>query len=36
MFDDYDQPDSVSRRIHRANGLPCLNGGGNVGTAAGR
>src|SRR5262245_16682701 len=34
MFDDYDRPDSVSRRIHRANGLPCLNGGGNVGTAA--
>src|SRR2546428_5547892 len=35
MYDDYDKPDSVSRRLHRANGLPCLNGGGNVGTAAG-
>jgi hypothetical protein len=34
MFDDYDQPESVSRRLHRDNGLPCLNGGGNVGTAA--
>ena len=34
MYDDYDKPDSVSRRLHRANGLPCLNGGGNVGTAA--
>lgn len=34
MFDDYDRPDSVSRRLHRDNGLPCLNGGGNVGTAA--
>ncbi|MGH7356564.1 MAG: 6-hydroxymethylpterin diphosphokinase MptE-like protein [Candidatus Rokuibacteriota bacterium] len=34
MFDDYDGPDSVSRRVHRMNGLPCLNGGGNVGTAA--
>ena len=34
VFADYDRPDSVSRRIHRANGLPCLNGGGNVGTAA--
>jgi len=34
MYDDYDRPDSVSRRLHRANGLPCLNGGGNVGTAA--
>jgi hypothetical protein len=34
MYDDYDRPDSVSLRLHRANGLPCLNGGGNVGTAA--
>jgi Protein of unknown function DUF115 len=34
MYDDYDRADSVSRRLHRANGLPCLNGGGNVGTAA--
>lgn len=34
MYDDYEQPDSVSRRLHRLNGLPCLNGGGNVGTAA--
>ena len=34
MYDDYDKPDSVSRRLHRENGLPCLNGGGNVGTAA--
>jgi hypothetical protein len=34
MYDDYDAPDSVSRRLHKANGLPCLNGGGNVGTAA--
>ena len=34
MFDDYSQPESVSRRLHRANGLPCLNGGGNVGTTA--
>jgi Protein of unknown function DUF115 len=34
MFDDYDRADSVSRRLHRDNGLPCLNGGGNVGTAA--
>ncbi|HET7341096.1 MAG TPA: 6-hydroxymethylpterin diphosphokinase MptE-like protein [Methylomirabilota bacterium] len=34
MYDDHDQPDSVSKRLHRANGLPCLNGGGNVGTAA--
>jgi hypothetical protein len=34
MYDDYEQPQSVSRRLHEANGLPCLNGGGNVGTAA--
>ncbi len=34
MYDDYDEPDSVSRRLYEANGLPCLNGGGNVGTAA--
>jgi hypothetical protein len=34
MYDDYDAPDSLSRRLHATNGLPCLNGGGNVGTAA--
>lgn len=34
MYDDYDQPGSVSRRLYETNGLPCLNGGGNVGTAA--
>ena len=34
MYDDYDQSESVSRRLHRMNGLPCLNAGGNVGTAA--
>jgi hypothetical protein len=34
MYDDYEAPGSVSRRLHEANGLPCLNGGGNVGTAA--
>src|SRR5262249_33877332 len=34
MYDDYDQPGSLSRRLHELNGLPCLNGGGNVGTAA--
>jgi hypothetical protein len=34
MYDDYDRADSVSRRLHHANRLPCLNGGGNVGTAA--
>lgn len=34
MYDDYDRPGSVSRRLYEANHLPCLNGGGNVGTAA--
>jgi hypothetical protein len=34
MYDDYDKPESVSRQLHRMNRLPCLNGGGNVGTAA--
>lgn len=34
MYDDYERPGSLSRRLHEANGLPCLNGGGNVGTAA--
>ena len=34
MYDDYERPDSVSRRLHGMNGLPCINGGGNVGTAA--
>jgi hypothetical protein len=34
MYDDYDMPRSLSRRLWEMNGLPCLNGGGNVGTAA--
>jgi len=34
MYDDYDRADSISRRLYEANGLPCLNGGGNVGTTA--
>ena len=34
MYDDYEAAESLSRRLHRMNGLPCINGGGNVGTAA--
>jgi hypothetical protein len=34
MYDDYERPDSISRRLWEQNRLPCLNGGGNVGTAA--
>ena len=34
FYDDYDLPDSLTRKIHQMNGLPCLNAGGNVGSAA--
>jgi hypothetical protein len=34
MYDDYDVPDSLTRKLHKGNKLPCLNAGGNVGTAA--
>ena len=34
MYDDYDRPDSTSRRLFEKNRMPCINGGGNVGTAA--
>lgn len=34
FYDDYDRPDSLTRRIFEMNGLPCLNAGGNVGSAA--
>ncbi len=33
MYDDYDVEDSLTRQIHALNGLPCVNAGGNVGTA---
>lgn len=33
-LDEIDRPDSLSAQLVRDNGLPCLNGGGNVGTAA--
>jgi len=33
MYDDYDKAESLTRRIHELNGLPCVNAGGNVGTA---
>src|SRR5262245_1684788 len=34
MYDDPDQPDSVTRALYNENRLPCMNAGGNVGTAA--
>lgn len=33
MYDDYDVADSLTRKIHALNGLPCVNAGGNVGSA---
>jgi hypothetical protein len=33
MYDDYDKDDSLTRKIHEMNGLPCVNAGGNVGSA---
>lgn len=33
LLDDYDRPESLSRKIRALNGKPCINAGGNVGTA---
>lgn len=33
MYDDVDAPGSLTRRILEMNGLPCVNAGGNVGSA---
>src|SRR2546425_8112576 len=33
MYDDYDKEDSLTRKIHALNNLPCVNAGGNVGSA---
>jgi hypothetical protein len=33
MYDDPDQQGSVTRELQRLNGLPCVNAGGNVGSA---
>jgi hypothetical protein len=33
MYDDPDLPDSETLKLHRLNGLPCLNAGGNVGSS---
>jgi hypothetical protein len=34
MHDDPDLPGSVSRRLFEMNGMPCINAGGNVGSAS--
>lgn len=33
MYDDPAAPESVTRKLYEENGLPCVNGGGNVGSA---
>ena len=33
MYDDYDKEDSLTRKIQALNNLPCVNAGGNVGSA---
>jgi hypothetical protein len=33
MYDDYDAENSLTRKVHNLNGLPCVNAGGNVGSA---
>jgi len=33
MYDDYEVENSVTRRLYEMNGLPCVNAGGNVGSA---
>ena len=33
VFDDYDEPGSLTREIHVLNRKPCINAGGNVGAA---
>jgi hypothetical protein len=34
MYDDFDLPGSLTAKIHEMNGLPCVNAGGNVGSAS--
>ena len=34
IYDDFSEPDSLTRRLYEANKVPCMNAGGNVGSAA--
>ena len=34
IYDDPSDPDSVTRKLYQSNKVPCMNAGGNVGTAA--
>lgn len=33
LYDDWDAPDSYTRRVYELNRVPCMVGGGNVGTS---
>ncbi len=33
LYDDFEKENSLSKRLHEMNGLPCLNAGGNVGSS---
>lgn len=34
LYDDYDNPESLTKKIRKLNGVPCMVTGGNVGTSA--
>lgn len=34
IYDDFADPNSLTRKIHKLNGVPCMVTGGNVGTSA--
>jgi len=34
LYDDYEQPESITRKVFERNRIPCLTTGGNVGTSA--
>jgi len=34
LYDDFDQPDSLTRKVYNLNKVPCMVSGGNVGAAA--
>ncbi len=34
IFDDFNDPESLTRKVYRMNKVPCMVSGGNVGTAA--
>ena len=32
IYDDYESPDSITRKLFEKNRIPCMTTGGNVGT----